>query len=585
MAYLLRDHLRHALLFSVIVNLLTLAPTIYLLQVYDRVLSSRSLETLAMLALFTIITLAVMMAIEVARGRLLVNAGAALDQRLGRLALAAQLDARAHLKQSPHSQSLRDLTLLRNFLSGPAILAFLDAPWLLIYLLIIFLFHWTLGALALLSALVLLLLAAVNNSHTKAQVHDYNQQQRQVDGFTGQLIRNAEVVTVLGMQTRLLNAWDTLKLDSLHKQTEVSDFGGFYKSLTKCIRQLIQVAMMAVGAWLVIEQHATAGVMIATTVLLGKALMPVEQMIGSWKQFAEVRDAWPRLAKLLDGDTKPVQVMLPPPTGAMLVQNISFAPNPKAKPILHNVGFQLNVGDMLAILGPSACGKSTLVRVLTGLWQPQAGTVRLDGADIGQWPREALGQHIGYVPQDVELFAGTVAENIARTNYLSFKKKRKNKAANAASPEARHDTETPSLDSEAIIRAAKRANVHDMILQLPKGYETEIGESGEILSGGQRQRIALARALYGDPRLVILDEPNASLDAMGEKLLRTTLEQLNHEQVTVIAVTHRASLIDVADKLLLMRDGRVERFGPRIEVERWMQSSRGSTVIPMSKSA
>ena len=333
MAFILRNHLRYALLLSVIVNILTLAPTIYLLQVYDRVLSSRSLETLGMLALFAVIMLGVMMAVETVRGRLLVHAGSALDRRLGRLALAAQLDARAHMKSSPHSQSLRDLTLLRGFLSGPAIIAFLDAPWLFVYLLIIFLFHWTLGVLAVLSALVLLVLAAVNSRHTQSQVHDYNLRQKQVDAFSGQLIRNAEVVTVLGMKTRLLDAWDKLKADSLTTQAEVSDFGGFYKSLTKCLRQLIQVAMMALGAWLVIEQHATAGVMIATTVLLGKALLPVEQMIGSWKQFAEVRDAWPCLSKLLEDDARPVQVRLPPPSGAIRVEHVSFAYAAKQVPL------------------------------------------------------------------------------------------------------------------------------------------------------------------------------------------------------------------------------------------------------------
>lgn len=580
MAYLLRDHLRYAVLFSVIVNILTLAPTLYLLQVYDRVLSSRSLETLGMLAIFTTIALAVMMAVEIARGKLLVHAGAALDQRLGSLALAAQLDARAHRQHSQHGQSLRDLALLRSFLSGPSIVAFLDAPWLLVYLLVIFMFHWTLGVLATGSALVLLLVAGFNNSRTQSQVHDYALQQRQVDAFTNQLLRNAEVVTVLGMKTRLLTAWDTLKGGSLNSQTEVSDVGGFYKSMTKCVRQLIQVAMMALGAWLVIEQHATAGVMIATTVLLGKALMPVEQMIGSWKQFAEIRDAWPRLSALLEGAAKPVQVVLPPPTGEILVQQVSFAPaaNDKpgqpAKPILSNIGFQLSAGEMLAILGPSASGKSTLVRVLIGLWQPQTGTVRLDGAEIRLWPREALGQYLGYVPQDVELFAGTVAENIARTHSLSVQESK-----------SQSGPDTATLDSAAILRAAQRAHVHDMILQLPEGYETEIGESGEILSGGQCQRIALARALYGDLRLVILDEPNANLDVAGEKLLRTTLLTLKKEGVTVIAVTHRASMIDVADKLLLLREGRVERFGPRIEVEHWMESRRGATIVPLQRPA
>jgi len=426
-----------------------------------------------MLAAFTSIALVTMMGLEVVRGKLLIHAGTAMDQHLGGVALTVQLHERAGQLTSQHSQSLRDLTLLRNFLSGPAVVAFFDAPWLVVYIVIIFLFHWTLGILAILSAILLFGLALINDRCSKAQVKSYELQQRQVDGLSTQLTRNAEVITVLGMGQRLVSAWYAMKAQAMRQQTEVSNAGNFYKALTKLLRQLIQVAAMGVGAWLVIDQYATGGVMLATTILLGKALMPAEQIIGSWKQFAEVRNAWPRLDALLRKDFKPAQVVLPPPTGEIQVQQVFFAPNTGSKPILIGVGFHLDAGEMLAVIGPSASGKSTLVRVLTGLWKPQSGTVRLDGAEITQWSLETLGQYLGYVPQDVELFAGTVAENIARTHSMAPA------ASDSILGYSHLATDTARLDSAAIIRAAQRAHTHEMILHLPEGYQTEIGESGQ----------------------------------------------------------------------------------------------------------
>lgn len=562
----LRTHLRFALGLSVLINLLTLAPTIYLLQVYDRVLSSRSLETLGMLAAFTAIAIGIMMALEIVRDKLLMHAGVALDARLAPIALNAQLHERARRLPPHHSQSLQDLVHLRTFLTGPSIVAFFDAPWLVIYLVIIFLFHWILGVTATLAALLLFGIALLNNRHTQVRVAAYMEKQRQADSMSAQLGRNAEVITVLGMNTRLVNAWSALKTRSTEQQMTVSDGANFFKSLTKLLRQLIQVGMMGLGAWLVIEQHATGGVMLATTILLGKALAPMEQMIGSWKQFAEVRNAWPRLNALLNRSPDPEPVTLPTPQGNLLVEPIWFTAQPGEKPILRGVGFTLMAGDVLAIFGPSASGKSTLVRILTGLWQPQSGVVRLDGADMTQWPREQLGQYLGYVPQEVELFAGTVAENIARTHRY------------AVSPQDRQGSSSNAVDSEAIIRAAQRAQVHELILRLPKGYETEIGESGHMLSGGQRQRIALARALYGHPKLVILDEPNANLDVAGEQQLHMTLQLLKAEGVTVIVVTHRTSLIQLASKVLILEEGEVKCFGPRMQVERWLQQQQEQRV-------
>lgn len=311
---------------------------------------------------------------------------------------------------------------------------------------------------------------------------------------------------------------------------------------------------MALGAWLVIEQHATGGVMLATTVILGKALMPIEQIIGGWKQLAEIRNAWRRLGLGMQTAQVPTHTQLPAPTGHLRAEQVCLSDPANGKLILADIDFHLAAGESLAIIGASASGKSTLARLLTGLWKPDAGVVRLDGADIAQWPRDSLGPYLGYVPQDVELFAGTVAENIARTH---------RHAGNAL------------LDATAIVRAARRAQAHELILRLPQGYETEIGENGHGLSGGQRQRIALARALYGDPVLLILDEPNANLDANGELQLQSALRQLKEDGVTIIFITHRTPLIQLADKVLILRDGRIDCFGSRADVENWIEARQG----------
>ncbi|SIT48640.1 Alkaline protease secretion ATP-binding protein AprD [Paraburkholderia ribeironis] len=552
MFHAIRRHLWLAALFAFASNLLMLAPTIYLLQVYDRVLPSRSLETLAMLMVVMGIALVMALAVDVVRSRLLGDLGRQLADQLDRLALAARIDAQARRSVRPDLATAQDVASLRAFLSGSGVNALLDMPWLVVYLGVMFLFHWSLGLIAIGSAVLLVALTLLNDWLTRNSVRAYTTRQRETDQLYAQISRNAEIVTVLGMNRALIDAWSARRSIDLDGQAKVADTSTLNRSIGKTVRQAIQIVMMGAGAWLVINQFATGGVMLATTLLLGKALAPIDQMLGSWKQFTEVRQAWNRLDALYRCPPAPRTVELPRPAGRLTVEALVFSSrslgDPRARMLLRGVQFALAPGQLLVIVGPSASGKSTLLRLLAGLWQPQAGTVRLDGADIAQWPRDTLGRCLGYVPQDVELFVGTVAGNIAR------------------------NPDPLGHDASAIVRAAQRAGVHDLVLSLPNGYETELGESGETLSGGQRQAIALARALYGDPSLVLLDEPNANLDADGERLLNRALLKLKQDGVTVVVVTHRQAVLSIADRVMVMRAGEVECFGTREQVQAVMQS-------------
>lgn len=558
----IRRHLLFATLFGVASNLLVLAPTLYLLQVYDRVLPSRSLETLAMLMIFMAIALFMMFAVDVVRHRLLADLGRQLADRLDRLALAVRVETLARRTLRPDLATSQDVAALRSFLSGAGVIALLDMPWLVVYLAVMFLFHWSLGLIAVVSAVILVCLTLLNDRLTRGGVRSYMTHQRETDQMATQIGRNAEIVTVLGMNAAVIDAWAARRSQDLDAQEHVSDTSMLNRNVGKTLRQAIQVVMMAAGAWLVINQYATGGVMLATTILLCKALAPVEQMLGSWKQFTEVRHGWNRLNGLYRWTAGHSAIALPRPEGRLTVEALTFSArhvnDQRGRLLLKGIQFSLSPGQLLVIVGASASGKSTLLRLLAGLWEPQSGTVRLDGADIAQWPRDTLGRYLGYVPQDVELFSGSVAGNIAR------------------------DPDPVNHDAKAIVLAAQRAGVHDMILRLPNGYETDIGESGETLSGGQRQAIALARALYGDPRLVLLDEPNANLDADGERQLNAALFKLKRDGVTVVVVTHRQAVLSIADRVMLMRSGQIECFGTRDQVEAWVRS-KTPTAGPVSR--
>ena len=525
----------YAGLFSLAINVLLLGPTLYMLQVFDRVITSRSQETLLALTVAAVAALGLMALLDMLRARLLAAAGIALDRMLGPRVLEGLL---SRLSGTEFANGLRDVNTLRGFLVGSGVLAIFDAPWLPFFLLIIFLFHPVLGVIAVIGAISMWLLAFLNERFARRPLERVQAEGRRASRFIDTSARNAEVIGALGMLPAVTRRWARFNDAVLREQVRASAIGGRFSGGTKFARQLIQTAMMAAGAYLVVEQHVSSGIMIAGTILLGRALAPVEMLVASWKSLVEARGAWKRLDELLTKNPPAMPATdLPAPAGKLDVERVVFTL--KDRPIVRGASFSLAPAESLGIIGPSASGKSTLARLLVGVWKPGSGVVRLDGADVASWPREKLGPHLGYLPQDVELFTGTVAENIARLG---------------------------EPDPAEVVRAAQRAHVHELILRLPKGYDSEIGENGQALSPGQRQRIALARALHGNPRFVVLDEPNANLDHDGEQALLRTLHGLKKEGITLVIIAHRPSLLGSVDKMLVLRDGMIEAFGPRSEI-------------------
>jgi PrtD family type I secretion system ABC transporter len=541
----LRPRLGAIAAFSFFINLLFLAPAIFMLQVFDRVLPSNSNETLVVLLIGTGIALVILLFLDYVRNRLQNLLGHIIDEHLSPPVVNAVVARIARAPHSPRSDGIRDVATLKTLFSANGLIALFDAPWVVIYVAVIWLFHPALGMGAALAAILMLTLAWLNDRVSRGVLEELQKESRQASQYVESSLRNAEVLQALGMTENLLARWRNLQGKVAANQTSASRRTVSFMALTKFLRQAIQIGMLALGAYLVLTQQASAGVMIATTVLLGRAIQPVEQLVASWRSLIEGRSAFQRLTELSEHfERQEPRVTIPRPEGVLTVDSVSFRAPGTEKPILVNVSFSLCAGEALAILGPSAAGKSTLARLLTGVWSASTGTVRLDGADVAYWPRQNLGPWIGYVPQDVELFDGTVADNIARLG---------------------------EVDSEAVVKAASRANAHEMILGLEHGYDTKVGEQGGRLSPGQRQRIALARALYGDPRLVILDEPNANLDGEGEIALAQAMSGLRSEGITSIVVTHRPSLIAHVDKILMLSAGRVQKFGPASEVMKVLQ--------------
>jgi len=524
--------------FSLVMNLALLTPSLYMLQVYDRVLPTRSVETLVMLAAIVTGALLLMFALDLVRARLLALIANVFERQVGEKCLYRLFGRGTPLSAQQRSNALRDVNVVRAFFAGPGILSLFDAPWMPIYIGVIFLFSPVLGALALASAGILLLLAWANERSTRAGIEEAQQQAREVSGLVDGVMRHVEVVRAMGMAPALGTRWKRLNGAVQTRVLATQRLGGLVGSLTRFFRQSVQVLMLSAAAWLVIEQKATAGVMIAVTVILGRALSPVEILVGQWKPLVEARAAWRRLEALLASGAEAPTVALPEPSGAMSVENLSYTPPGMQRAVVRNLSVEITAGEVIAIVGPSGSGKSTLARLMLGILAPGAGSVRLDGAALAQWEPARLGACVGYLPQDVALFSGTIAENIARLG---------------------------AGDSDEVVAAAQRAHAHEMIVRLPNGYDTQIGDSGLCLSGGQRQRVALARALYGEPRIVVLDEPNANLDADGEQALTRAIAGLRERGATVVLITQRTQILSIADRILVMRDGAIERVGLRQE--------------------
>jgi ATP-binding cassette subfamily C exporter for protease/lipase len=526
--------------FSAVSNLLMLAPSLYMLQVYDRVLQSRNEITLLMLTLMMLGAYAIMSLLELARSFVLVRVGARFDMELNKRVYTAAFEQNLKKAGGNAGQALQDLTNIRQFLTGNALFAFFDAPWFPVYLIVIFFFEPSLGLFALGGTAILVLLAYINERTTRQPLAEANTMAIASSTMASNNLRNAEVIESMGMLPNLIGRWFKLHGKFLHLQAEASEKAGKISAVTKFVQTSLQSLVLGFGALLAVEGKITPGMMIAASILVGRALAPVQQVIGVWKTFGSTRSAYQRLTALLElNPARPAGMPLPKPTGAIHVENVTAMPPGSQVTVLRSLSFAINAGDVLGVVGPSGCGKSTLARLLVGVWPAALGKVRLDGADIYQWNKGELGPNVGYLPQDIELFAGTVSDNIGRFG---------------------------EIDAEKVVLAAQRAGVHDMILHLPKGYDTMLGDGGAGLSGGQKQRLGLARAMYGDPSLIVLDEPNSNLDDVGEAALLQAINDLRQRGKTIVLITHRTSVIGATTKLLVIAEGTVSMFGPTRDV-------------------
>ena len=526
--------------FSAVINLLMLVPSFYMLEVYDRVLSSRNEYTLLMLTLMMLGLYALTAVLEHIRSMVVIRIGGRLDSFLNNRVYTAAFEQNLKKSGVNAGQALNDLTTIRQFVTGNGLFAFFDAPWFPIYMLVIFMFNFWVGVFALCSVAVLIVLAWVNELVSKKALTEANTIAVNSSNIATNNLRNAEVIEAMGMLPNLRARWFEMHKQFLSLQAEASQRAAAVSAVTKFVQISVQSLILGLGAVLVIEGSMTGGGMIAGSILLGRALSPVQMIIGVWKQWRGVMSSYERLTHLLiSNPPRKPGMSLPAPRGDVSVEAITAAPPGSQNAVLKNVTFALNAGDTLGIIGPSGSGKSSLARLLVGVWPSAMGTVRIDGADVYRWNKDELGPSMGYLPQDIELFAGTISENIARFG---------------------------DVDPEKVIKAAQMAGVHDMILHFPQGYDTPIGDAGSGLSGGQKQRLGLARALYGDPSIVVLDEPNSNLDDAGEAALTRAIMAMRKAGSTVVIISHRPSILQTTNKLLLMRDGMVQAFGPTDQV-------------------
>ncbi len=548
--------------FSLFVNALMLVPTFYMIQISGRVVPTASTPTLIMLTLILTVLMVTLGSLEWVRSRIMVRISNRLDVLLSRDVYRASFKKALNTGgMDASAQSLNDLTSLRQFLTGNGLFAFFDAPWLPIYTAVMFLFHPWFGWMTIACAVVLVVLAFLNQRYTGKALTEANKQSIAANLQTTKTLRNAEVIESMGMLDTLMARWAKYQRRVLVLQSEASDKGGVISSISRTFRMWAQSMMLAIGAYLVILHEVNPGLLMAGSLLLGRALAPIDQMIGSWKGFVAARVQYARLNETMEQlNAEPQRMALPDPEGHIQVENLVVSPPSAKSAVIRNISFVTPAGSIVGIVGPSGAGKSTLARALLGIWTPKNGTVRLDGADISSWDKERLGPHLGYLPQDIELFEGTISDNIARFG---------------------------NVDPEKVVLAAKIAGVHELILQQPDGYDTVIGSEGINLSGGQRQRVGLARALYGSPRLIVLDEPNSNLDEVGERALSVALQKVKETGATVFIISHRPSILSRLDRVMVLSNGTISLYGAREQViaELAQQQAKAAQLQAQQKAA
>jgi ATP-binding cassette subfamily C protein EexD len=535
-------------IFSLFINVLMLVPSLYMLQVYDRVMASRSIETLILLTIIVAVLFATMGILQTIRSKILVRIGNKMDLDINShlFDVVFQLARLAPGKAS--SQPISDLTKLRQFMTGQGVFAFFDSPWFPIYLFVMYLFSPWFAAFTVFSALVIFTITILNEKTTKKALEQANKMNNQSMNYINKNLMNAEIIHAMGMNENIKKRWLKKHLEFLSIQSNASDIAGKWSNMSRTLRQFFQSLTYGLGAYLAINGMISPGMIIAGAVLMGRALQPLDLLTNSWKGFSDARGAYKRLNDLLaQFPTIPETMELPAPKGEIRVENIVVFPPKSEVAALRGVNMLIPIGVTIGIIGPSASGKSTLARAILGVWPLRGGKVRLDGADIHQWNSMELGQYIGYLPQDVELFEGTISENISRFG---------------------------ELDSKKVVEAAQTAGVHDMILRLPNGYDTMVGVGGSTLSGGQRQRIGLARAIYKKPPVIVLDEPNSNLDEEGERALVGAILAMKENRSTVILITHRPSILNVVDKIAVLAQGTLSMYGNKDEVFKALQQKQ-----------
>jgi len=527
--------------FSLVSNLLYLALPIYTYQVYGRVMVSQNQATLWTLTLVVLFIFVVSSAIDDLRARILINYGVALDQRVSGRVFTSLFDAAVRGDPGARAQALRDLDQFRQSLTGIAAAAFFDVPWIPLFLIVLFLIDPLVGVVTVAGAVLLVILAIAQARATQSALKDANEAALRSYSFTDAALRNGEVVRAMGMLPTLGQAWARHRAVTIERGAAAAEASNMYTDIIKAVRMGIQVLIIAIGAYLILKGEIHSGMLFANMILASRALQPIEKIVGAWDPLNNMYRAYGRLNSLLAKAEPPAAATsLPRPLGKLSVEGVNFAPPGLQRLVLGNVNFAIDPNEVLGVIGPSGAGKSTLARLLVGIWKPLNGVVRLDGADVFSWDRADFGRYVGYLPQDTELFAGTVRNNIAR-----FRE---------------------GVTDEEVVQAAQLAGVHDLILRMPKGYDTDVGEGGVVLSAGQRQRVGLARTLLGNPAFVVLDEPNANLDAEGEDALMRAIDAMKANGATVVIISHKPGVFRAADKMLVLREGRVELFGPRDQV-------------------